>query len=70
MPPMAQQVDGATKLINDRGGYRAVAVALKWPLTTVHTFCRTNKAPQYRWDAIAALPLKPKDEATPRRKAA
>jgi len=52
---MAQQVTGAKQLIIDRGGYRAVAKALNWPVTTVHTFCRSDRAPKYRWDAIEAL---------------
>lgn len=57
---MAEQIIGAKKLIDDRGGYRQVAEALSWPPTTVNTFSRTNKAPKYRWAAIEALPLKSK----------
>lgn len=58
---MAQQIPGAEKLIEDRGGYRVVAALLGWPPTTVHTFVRLDRAPQYRWDAIAALPIVEKD---------
>jgi hypothetical protein len=49
-------VPGARQLIDARGGFRVVARALGWPATTVHTYCRTDKAPRHRWDAIAALP--------------
>ena len=48
---------GACRLIDDRGGFRVVARALHWPATTVHYYCRTDRAPRHRWDAIAALPL-------------
>ena len=57
MRAMAQQMIGAKQLIDDRGGYRVVARELNWPATTVHTFCRTDRAPKYRWDAIQALPV-------------
>jgi len=57
------QIEGATKLIDDRGGYVAVAAALKWPKTTVHTFYRNDKAPDYRWNAIEALPVQEKPAA-------
>lgn len=61
------QIDGAKKLIDERGGYVAVADALKWPKTTVHTFHRNDRAPDYRWSAIEALPLvaAPADAPTP-----
>ena len=52
----AMQMQGAAKLIGQRGGYRMVAGALGWPPTTVHTYCRTDSAPNYRWAAIKALP--------------
>lgn len=55
---MANQIIGAKRLIDDRGGYREVAAALEWPPTTVHTFHRNDRAPKYRWDIIAALPVK------------
>jgi len=32
-----------------------VAAALGWPISTVHTFCRTDGAPEYRWNVIKAL---------------
>lgn len=71
---MAQQVPGAKALIDDRGGYRTVAETLGWPLSTVHTFLRTDQAPKYRWDAIAALPIVEKKvcdgEPQPKRRAA
>lgn len=51
------QIEGAKKLIDERGGYRVVADTLKWPPTTVHTFFRHDRAPDYRWDAIKALPV-------------
>ncbi len=54
------QIEGARRLINDRGGYRVVAASLKWPKTTVHTFHRNDRAPDYRWTAIEALPSKPR----------
>ena len=47
---------GARQLIDDRGGFRVVARALRWPATTVHYYCRTDKAPRHRWEAIEALP--------------
>lgn len=55
---MANQIAGARRLIDERGGYREVAAALEWPPTTVHTFHRNDCAPKYRWDIIAALPVK------------
>lgn len=65
------QISGAKKLIDRRGGYRVVADKLGWPLTTVHTFYRTDRAPQYRWDAIEALPVVDAEtKRTARRKAA
>lgn len=51
-----KQIFGANKLISDRGGYMVVAATLGWPPTTVHTYCRTDRAPKIRWDLIAALP--------------
>lgn len=64
------RVQGATKLIDERGGYLAVANALGWPPTTVHTFRRNNSAPAYRWDAIKALPKKRKPAVVRQRRAA
>lgn len=65
------QIEGAKKLIDERGGYRVVADALKWPKTTVHTFHRTDRAPDYRWSAIEALPApKPAKLAKRKRRAA
>ena len=65
---MAEQMTGAIKLIDDRGGCRVVAAALDWPYTTVHTFYRTNKAPKYRWNAIRSLPLVEKAARRKRRR--
>ena len=53
LPP----IKGAKNLIDARGGYRQVADALGWPLSTVNTFVRNDAAPKYRWDAIVALPI-------------
>jgi hypothetical protein len=49
-------LSGARQLIDARGGFRVVARALRWPATTVHYYCRTDRAPKHRWEAIAALP--------------
>jgi len=65
---MAEQIPGAKQLINDRGGYRAVADALGWPITTVHTFFRADQAPKYRWDTMAALPPLGATKKTKRRR--
>lgn len=62
------QIEGAKKLIDERGGYRVVAEALKWPKSTVHTFYRHDRAPDYRWGAIEALPA-PKARKAKKRKA-
>jgi hypothetical protein len=64
------QIEGAKKLIDERGGYRAVADALKWPKTTVHTFHRNDRAPDYRWSAIEALPAPKPRKAAKKRKVA
>lgn len=63
------QIEGARKLITERGGYRTVADTLKWPPTTVHTFHRNDRAPDYRWDAIEALPVVKPPKARKRRAA-
>jgi len=52
------------EIIEDRGGYVAVAAALstpkrKVPKTTVHTWVRTNTIPWWREDAVLAIPKKP-----------
>ncbi len=57
------KVTGATKLIDDRGGCLAISEALNWPYTTVHTYYRTDKMPDYRRAAIEALPKKKRPEA-------
>lgn len=42
-------------IINDRGGYIAVARALGVKKTTVHTWYRKDKLPSWRRDAVIAL---------------
>lgn len=59
------------KIIDDRGGYIAVAAGLSRPgrevfKTTVHTWYRLNKMPWWRMEAVLALPKK----AKPAKKAA
>ncbi len=58
------KISGATKLIDDRGGCRAVSEALGWPYTTVHTFYRTDEVPDYRLAALKALPRVKRQPAT------
>lgn len=58
------------KIIDERGGYVAVAKALSTPQidlpkTTVHTWYRTNKIPWWRRDAVLALPKKAKATKRP-----
>lgn len=48
------------RLIDERGGYVAVANALGWPKTTVHTWWRLEKIPEYRRPLVESLPVQPK----------
>lgn len=57
MAKKPKPIRGAKALIKSRGGAKAVSAALDWPYTTVHTFVRKNRAPKYRWDVIASLPV-------------
>ncbi len=59
LPVMATQT--IKEIIEDRGGYVAVAAALstpkrKVPKTTVHTWVRTNTIPWWREPAVLAIP--------------
>lgn len=49
------------EIVDARGGYRVVADALTTPgdavaPTTVHGWCRSNRLPPYRREAVLALP--------------
>lgn len=49
------------KIIDDRGGYKAVAEGLSkpgdpFPPTTVHSWYRANRLPKWRIDDVLAIP--------------
>lgn len=48
----------ARQLIDSRGGCRHIAETLGWKLSTVNTWYRTNKLPEYRARIVGTLPLK------------
>ena len=48
----------AADIIDTLGGYRAVADALSLPYTTVHSWCRHNAIPAWRWPDILGLAAK------------
>ena len=62
------------KIIDDRGGFNAVAAALtatfgrRVPKTTVHTWYREDAIPWWHEPAVLAIPKKPK--AAPKRRRA
>jgi hypothetical protein len=64
---MAKQ--SVKKIIEERGGYVAVAAALstrqhKVAKTTVHTWWRKNAVPGWWMDAVISLPKQPKQGAS------
>lgn len=50
------------EIITARGGYRVVAAGLstpdrQFPITTVHSWFRKNRMPEWREEKVLALPI-------------